>query len=74
MQALEGAAAPEVARQAVFAAATLKDAALDGDVDGGKLEAGQSAGLIDRIEPAGEVVTRIAREYLAVMESLPHPS
>ncbi|MBL9055763.1 MAG: nitronate monooxygenase, partial [Rhodobacteraceae bacterium] len=47
MERLEQAAAPEADRRAAFAAATLKMAALDGDIAGGKLEAGQSAGLVD---------------------------
>ena len=71
MEALERADAPEPERQAAFAAATLKAAALDGDAAGGKLEAGQSAGLVDAIEPAADLVARIATEYLAVIGALP---
>ncbi len=58
-------------RRAAFAAGTLKMAALDGDIDGGKAEVGQSVGLIDDIVPAGELVRRIAAEYLAAVEGLP---
>ncbi len=64
MTALEQAAAPQEERRQIFAAATLKAAALDGDMTGGKLEAGQSAGLVDGIEPAADIVHRIAAEYL----------
>jgi enoyl-[acyl-carrier protein] reductase II len=48
---------------AMFAARTLKDAALDGDTARGKTEAGQSAGLIDDIVPAAEVVASLMREF-----------
>lgn len=71
MGGLEAAGADMADRKAVFAAATLKAAALDGDVDGGKLEAGQSAGLVDALVPAGELVARIAAEYLAAVGALP---
>jgi enoyl-[acyl-carrier protein] reductase II len=55
-------------RAALFAAATLKMAALDGDVARGKVEAGQSAGLIDDIVPAGALVARLMREFTAAVE------
>ena len=71
MAALERAGAPENERRAVFAAATLKAAALDGDVTEGKLEAGQSVGLVDTIEPAGDIVRQIAAEYLDVAARMP---
>ncbi len=71
MAALEQTAAPEPERRAAFAAATLKAAALDGDVAEGKLEAGQSAGLVHDIVPAAELVRRIADDYLATIASLP---
>ena len=71
MGAMERDGADIEMRRAVFATATLKAAALDGDVDEGKVEAGQSAGLVDDIVPAGALVHRIAREYLAAAEGLP---
>lgn len=74
MSALELAAAPEEQRREVFAASTLKMAAFDGDVARGKLEAGQSAGLVDRLLPAGEIVAEIARDYAACIGSLPQPA
>lgn len=73
MATMERAAAPEPERRATFAAATLKSAALDGDVAEGKLEAGQSAGLVDTIEPAAALVRRIAEEYVAAAAALPRP-
>ena len=71
MAALERSGAPDADREPVFAAATLKAAALDGDVLEGKLEAGQSAGLIDAVEPAAALVRRIAAEYLEAVGAMP---
>jgi enoyl-[acyl-carrier protein] reductase II len=42
--------------------ASLKQAALEGDVEWGKVEAGQSAGLVDEILPAAEVMRRLVAE------------
>jgi enoyl-[acyl-carrier protein] reductase II len=47
----------------LFKSSSLKQAALDGDVEWGKVELGQSAGLIDDIPPAAEVVARLVAEY-----------
>ena len=55
-------AAGEEEREALFNGTSLKKAALDGDVEWGKVEAGQSAGLIDDIVPAGELFRRLVRE------------
>jgi len=46
----------------IFDSSNLKQAALDGDVVNGKVEAGQSAGLIDDILPAAEVMRRLVGE------------
>ncbi|MGX9965891.1 NAD(P)H-dependent flavin oxidoreductase [Roseomonas sp. F4] len=54
----------------LVASQTLKDAALDGDVARGKVEAGQSAGLIDDIPPAGEVFARLVAEAEAARRRL----
>ena len=43
----------------------------EGNVEEGELEAGQSAGLVKEILPAGEVVARMMREYYAVKGKLP---
>jgi enoyl-[acyl-carrier protein] reductase II len=40
----------------------VKQAALEGDVDNGKVEAGQSAGLVEDIVPAAELFRRLVRE------------
>ena len=65
--------ADDEARRALFAAGTLKAAAFDGDIDQGKLEAGQSVGLVGDILPAADIVRMIAREYAVVAASLPQP-
>ncbi|WP_159914137.1 nitronate monooxygenase [Pantoea sp. 18069] len=46
----------------LFKKSTLKQAALDGDVEWGKVELGQSAGLVSRIAPAAMVVAQLVRE------------
>jgi enoyl-[acyl-carrier protein] reductase II len=55
-----GASAGEL--EALFESASLKQAALEGDVEWGKVEAGQSAGLVDEILPAAEVMRRLVAE------------
>jgi enoyl-[acyl-carrier protein] reductase II len=55
-----GASAEEL--EALFNTSSLKQAALEGDVDWGKVEAGQSAGLVDEILPAAEVMRRLVAE------------
>src|SRR5690606_9869325 len=45
-------------------------AALHGDFENGYVNAGQSAGLIDRIESAAEVVQRIVREADDIIRGL----
>jgi len=49
-------------REALFKASSLKKAALEGDVEWGKVEAGQSAGLVDDILPAAEIMKRLVEE------------
>ena len=46
----------------IFNSSSLRRAALDGDVEWGKVEAGQSAGLVDDIVPAAELLRRLVRE------------
>jgi enoyl-[acyl-carrier protein] reductase II len=60
--AAERAGAPQAELDAIFAGSSLKQAALDGDVDWGKVEAGQSAGLVDDIVPAADLVRRLVAE------------
>lgn len=73
MSEAERSGAGEEARRALFAAGTLKAAAFEGDVDWGKLEAGQSVGLVGEVMPAADIVHSIAREYAAAVTSLPRP-
>ena len=61
-------------RKAAFGAGSLKMAALDGDMVEGKVEAGQSAGLVNDLVPAGELVLRIAKEYLDAVGRMPRLS
>lgn len=67
----ERSGAAEDARREIFAGATLKQAALDGDAEGGKLEAGQSAGLVDALVPAEALVRQLAEECRAALAGLP---
>jgi enoyl-[acyl-carrier protein] reductase II len=54
----------------ILNSSSLKKAALEGDVDWGKVEAGQSAGLVDDIVPAGELLLRLVRETEQARERL----
>ncbi|WP_231939993.1 NAD(P)H-dependent flavin oxidoreductase [Bordetella trematum] len=56
--------------EALFQRSTLKQAALDGDVEWGKVELGQSAGLVSRIEPAAQVVQQLAAELAEAMRRM----
>ncbi len=66
VDAAERAGLPEEELKALHASRSLKDAALDGNVELGKVEAGQTAGLIEDIPPAAELVRRLVREAEAV--------
>src|SRR5262245_43555960 len=46
----------------IFKSSSVKQAALDGDVEWGKVEAGQSAGLVEEILPAAEIMKRLVQE------------
>jgi enoyl-[acyl-carrier protein] reductase II len=63
-----GASPEELA--ALHARHTLKMAALEGDVDQGKVEIGQSVGLINELLPAAEVVGRLVAELEAALGRL----
>ena len=60
--AAERSGATQAELDALFKSSSLKQAALEGDVEWGKVEAGQSAGLVDDILPAAEVVRRLIAE------------
>jgi enoyl-[acyl-carrier protein] reductase II len=63
-----GASAEELAT--LSGGRTLKMAALDGDIDQGKVEVGQSVGLIDELLPAAELVRQLIAEFEAAIERL----
>lgn len=71
MREAEWAGLPEDQRRPMFQASTLKLAASDGDVEAGKMEAGQTAGLIFDVTPAADVVNRIVQDYAAAVGKLP---
>ena len=54
----------------IFEESSVKKAALNGDVEWGKVEAGQSAGLVDDILPAAEVFKRLVAELEAARNRL----
>ena len=58
----ERAGASQEQLDAIFKSSSLKAAALEGDVEWGKVEAGQSAGLVDEMLPAAEVMRRLVAE------------
>jgi enoyl-[acyl-carrier protein] reductase II len=60
--ALEASGGQKEELEKMFKSSSLKQAALDGDVEWGKLEAGQSAGLVDEILPAAELMRRLVTE------------
>ena len=66
MAAAERAGRPDEERRDLFLGASLKAAAFDGDTEGGKIEAGQSAGLVEDIMPAAAIVARLVSEYHAI--------
>ena len=63
-----GASAEELAT--LSGGRTLKMAAFDGDIDQGKVEVGQSVGLIDELLPAAELVQRLIAEFETAVERL----
>ena len=69
-EAAERTGAPAEDLATLSASRTLKMAAFDGDVDRGKLEVGQSVGLIDELVPAGELVRRLIAEFETAVERL----
>ena len=60
--AAERAGASAAMLEELFRSSSLKQAALEGDVEWGKVEAGQSAGLVSEILPAAELLRRLVAE------------
>ena len=69
-EAAERKGAPPAELEALYRASSLKQAALEGDIEWGKVEAGQSAGLVDEILPAAEVMRRLVAELDAARRRL----
>ncbi len=69
-QSAERAGEPAEALEKLFASSSVKQAALEGDVEWGKVEAGQSAGLVDDMVPAGELLRRLVAETEAARKRL----
>ena len=61
-EAAERAGASKAELDAIYKTASVKQAALEGDVEWGKVEAGQSVGLVDDIAPAAEVFRRLVAD------------
>ncbi len=66
VNAAERAGSAKDVLEALYQSRTLKAAALEGDVEWGKVEAGQTAGLLDDILPAAEVMRQLVAEAEAV--------
>ena len=60
--AAERAGKPKDELERIYKDSSLKQAALEGDLDWGRVEAGQSAGLIEDIVPAAQVLRRLVAE------------
>lgn len=71
MAVLEESGADVSERGDVFHSTSLRLAAVEGDVAGGKIEAGQSAGLVDDVLPAAQIVAGIVADYSRVVAGLP---
>jgi enoyl-[acyl-carrier protein] reductase II len=61
-EAAERAGAAKEELDQIYKGSSLKQAALEGDVEWGKVEAGQSAGLVEEILPAAEIMRRLVAE------------
>lgn len=69
-EAAERGGASDDALKALSASHTLKMAAFDGDTQRGKVELGQSVGLIDELVPAGDAVRRLMAEFEMALKNL----
>jgi enoyl-[acyl-carrier protein] reductase II len=64
---------PEEIRKSIFDKSSLKAAAFDGNVERGKVEAGQSIGLVSTVLPAAQIVADIAQDYARALAGLTRP-
>ncbi len=58
------------AYEALLSSASLKQASFDGDVTGGKVEAGQCAGLIDQMLPAAQIMKELVTDLNLALNRL----
>lgn len=70
MEAMEAQAMSEEERRLFFTGTTLRDVVIGGEIECGKLEAGQSAGLVGHAKPAADVVSEIASDASAEIARL----
>lgn len=69
-EAAERSGASDAELETLYGSSSLKRAALEGDIAWGKVEAGQSAGLVNELLPATEVVRRLVAELEAARRRL----
>jgi enoyl-[acyl-carrier protein] reductase II len=55
----------------LFWAGALKRAVIDGDVENGSLMAGQSVGMVTRVQPAADIVRELIEQVLLALASEP---
>ena len=53
-----------------FWAGALRNAVIDGDVTNGSLMAGQSVGLVDRIQPLNEIISEMVNDAETELQKL----
>jgi len=53
-----------------FWAGALRDAVIDGDVTSGSLMAGQSVGLVDKVQPLREIISEMVGDAEAELQKL----
>jgi enoyl-[acyl-carrier protein] reductase II len=61
---------PQQEYEQLFKKSTLKQAALDGDIEWGKVEAGQCAGLIDDVPSAHDLMTSLVQQMQEALDRL----
>lgn len=70
IQAAEDAGADASSLMEILGKGRAKKGMFEGDLEEGELEIGQVAALVQRIQPAAEVVAEIWREYNELLESI----
>lgn len=70
IQAAEDAGADASSLKEILGKGRAKKGMFEGDLEEGELEIGQVAALVQRIQPAAEVIAEIWREYNELLESI----